>query len=194
MQTMHNKFFYVVLLLFFIGGKANAQSVAIKSDAFSTIAFFSPNIGMEYKLTDALSLNVTGNYNPLPRSGDFRRRHWLLNTGIRYWKCNVFSGHFVSAHVFAGEFNLAKISLPFNILPDVKSYRHEGSILGAGVSYGYHWALSPRWGIEVEAGIGAAYSSYEIFNCYRCGEKIDEKANYFLTPTKLAFSFVYILK
>jgi hypothetical protein len=66
-------------------------------------------------------------------------------------------------------------------------------MVGAGVAYGYAWALSKHWNIEGEIGIGWAYSRYDRFKCSGCGKKIEEdKSHHYVGPTKAAVNLVYL--
>ena len=46
-----------------------------------------------------------------------------------------------------------------------------GDALLAGASYGWHFAISPHFSIELEAGVDAGYSWYDQFECVHCGKK-----------------------
>jgi hypothetical protein len=70
----------------------------------------------------------------------------------------------------------------------------EGWFAGVGVSYGYHWILSPRVGMEFTVGLGYTYLKYEKLRCTTCKQAIgDEEAHYF-GPTRAGISLVYMLK
>ncbi len=42
-----------------------------------------------------------------------------------------------------GVYNVAKARLPFGLFKGIRSERYEGDFTGVGISYGYHFILSP---------------------------------------------------
>ena len=85
------------------------------------------------------------------------------------------------------------MKLPFGLSKPLRTSRYEGEFMGAGLSYGYHFILSPRWSIELEAGAGFMHARYDRYRCFHCGEKTGEGKRDFLTPTKAAVSIVYMI-
>jgi hypothetical protein len=70
----------------------------------------------------------------------------------------------------------------------------EGWFVGAGISYGYHWVLSPRFSMEFTLGVGYAYFDYEKSRCTDCRKKLGEESTHYFGPTRLGLSLVYMLK
>ena len=70
----------------------------------------------------------------------------------------------------------------------------EGWVLGAGVSYGYHMILSPRFSMEFTVGVGYAYLKYDKNRCTDCTKKIGEGVSHYFGPTRAGLSLVYMLK
>lgn len=66
-------------------------------------------------------------------------------------------------------------------------------MLGAGIAYGYTWALSKHWNLEAEIGLGYVFSKYDQYECEKCGEKVkDNKTHNYVGPTKAALNLVYV--
>lgn len=170
------------------------QSLAVKTDVLSDAAA-SPNISLEQSLGGRFSMDVSLHYNPLGSKGSMHRwKHWLVQPELRLWRCQPFSGHFIGLHVLAGEYNIADTDLPMGLYKGTKTWRYEGFVMGAGLSYGYQWILSPRLGIEAVLGAGYVRASYDRYRCAHCGEKLGGGYKNYLGPTKAALSVVYILK
>jgi len=70
----------------------------------------------------------------------------------------------------------------------------EGWLLGAGVSYGYHLIMSPRFSMEFTFGLGYAYLKYEKTRCTDCRTKLGEEVAHYFGPTRAGISLVYMLK
>lgn len=93
-----------------------------------------------------------------------------------------------------GVYNVAKARLPFGLFKGIRSERYEGDFTGVGISYGYHFILSPRWGLETSIGIGFLHTGYERYRCSHCGERTGSGNRNLVAPTKAAISIVYMIK
>lgn len=186
----------ITILLCFVCFCPNllAQTLAVKNNLASD-ALASPNLSLELKLGNRITLDIAGHYNPISSKANTHRwKHWLLQPELRLWRCEPFSGHFWGVHLLTGEYNVANRKLPFGLYKGISSARYEGFVWGAGLSYGYQWVLSPRWGLEAEVGMGYVQASYDRYRCEHCGEKTASGQKSYLGPTKAALSIVYLLK
>ena len=165
------------------------QQTALKTN----IVFWAtttPNIGVEVGLGRKLTVDIRGAYNAWKFPNDMKLNLSLVQPEVRYWLCRKFEGHFVGLHGHYGHFNIGQI--PF--IPGLKEYVLRGGLYGGGVTYGYHWALGERWGMEVEAGAGYAYMEYDKLRCAECAEREGSYTRSYIGPTKLGFSIIYFLR
>lgn len=177
-----NTFILFLLLLLFRLADLHSQTLAVKSDLL-TGALSSPNLSVEVKLSDRFTLEAGFHYNPFPAGGDKRWKHWFVQPELRYWMCQPFGGHFFGAHLMYGVYNAGDMKLPLGLFKGVRSSRYEGDFLGLGVSYGYHFILSPRWSIETSLGVGFLHIGYERYRCLHCGEQTGGGYKNFIAPT-----------
>ncbi|MDR0835464.1 MAG: DUF3575 domain-containing protein [Tannerella sp.] len=70
----------------------------------------------------------------------------------------------------------------------------EGWFVGAGVSYGYHWIIAPRFSMEFTLGIGYAFLDYKKTRCTDCRTVIGEEVKHYFGPTRAGISLVWMLK
>ena len=70
----------------------------------------------------------------------------------------------------------------------------EGWFVGAGVSYGYHWVLAPRFSMEFTIGVGYAFLDYDKTRCTNCKQIIGDGISHYFGPTRAGISLVYMLK
>ena len=171
----------------------DAQTLAVKTDLL-TGALSSPNISMEVKLSERFSLEAGVHYNPFSAGEDRRWKHWYVQPELRYWMCQPYGGHFFGVHLLYGVYNVGNVKLPFGLHKAIRSSRYEGEFMGAGISYGYHFILSPHWGLETSIGVGFLHAGNEQYRCFHCGEKTGSGNRNFIAPTKAAVSLVYIIK
>lgn len=148
-------------------------------------ATVSPNLGFEIGLSRKLTLDVSGNYDPIKLSSDKYLKHWLVQPELRYWFCGRFSGHFMGVHGHFADFNEDGLTY-FNM----KGKHRQGYLYGGGVSYGYSWILSNRWSLEATVGVGYAHVRYKKRRCETC----DRKSRNYLGPTKVGLNFIYVFK
>lgn len=152
------------------------------------------NLGLELRLSDCLTLDVSGNYNPWTFSDNKKFKRILVQPELRYWTGEAFNGHFFGSHLMYSNFNAGNIKFPLGLFSDLKDYRCRGNAYGLGFSYGYQWILSPRWSIEGSLGLGYMYMDYKRYECKTCGKQTDERSKHYFGPTKLAVSLIYVIK
>ena len=157
------------------------------------------NLGVEFRLSRRLSLDLPVNYNPWTFSNNRKLKHILVQPELRYWIYEPFNGHFLGVHALWSLFNVGNLSLPSPVeemmgYGDLKNYRYEGNLYGVGVSYGYHWILSRRFSLEATLGLGYVYLDYDRFNCPKCGERIESETKHYFGPTKVGVSLIYMIK
>ena len=145
----------------------HAQQTALKTNTLFW-ATTTPNVGVEFGITRQITLDLWGAYNAWKFSNDMKLNMYLFQPEVRYWFCRKFEGHFVGVHGHWGHFNIGQI--PF--ISGLKDHILRGDLYGGGVTYGYHWALGERWGLEAMIGAGYAYMRYDKFRCADCGEKL----------------------
>ena len=157
------------------------------------------NLGVEFKIAEKWTLDVPISYNPWTFSHNKKWKHILVQPESRWWACEAFSGHFFGVHAHYAFYNVGNVNIglkfPFGVnLNNLKDYRYQGWLLGAGISYGYHWVLAPRWSLEASVGAGYAYLDYDRYECAKCGDKVGSQTKHYLGPTKAAISLIYIIK
>lgn len=172
---------------------ALAQNTGVKTN-FAHWGFFgTPNIGMEFALNRKYTLEVGGGFNPFTFEDNKKAKHWIIQPELRYWTCESFNGHFFGLHALASEYNIGGLDIPVGRLSKLKEYRYEGFAFGGGLSYGYQWAMSPRWNFEFNIGAGYAYLTYDQFPCVKCGSKIASETGNYFGITKAAVALIFFI-
>lgn len=152
------------------------------------------NLGAEFRLSNSLSMDVSGNYNGWTYGDNRKIKHILAQPELRYWWFNPFHGSFIGVHAHYAYYNVGSIGLPFGAAPLLKTNRFEGWLAGAGISYGHTWYLAPHWSLEATLGVGYAYMNYDRYECATCGRFIKNETFHYVGPTKVGVSFIYIIK
>ena len=162
--------------------------IALKSNLVYDLTS-SLNVGIEYRLSEYLTMDFSLNYNPWTFSNNRKFKHILFQPELRYWIYEPFNSHFLGSHLIYSHYNVG--NLPFGAFKD---YRYQGDAFGVGISYGYQWILSPRWNLEATIGVGYVYFDYTQYECETCGEELGTKSKNYFGPTKVGISLIYILK
>ena len=187
---MYRKFHILMLLLINLTiFSAYSQQTTLKTN----VLFWgttSPNAGVEVGITRQITIDIWGAYNAWKFSNDMKLNLYLMQPEVRYWFCRKFEGHFVGIHGYYGHFNIGQI----DFIPCMKEYVYRGNLYGGGISYGYHWALGERWGMEVTVGGGYAQLSYDKYLCRDCGERVGRFKRTYFGPTRAGVSLVYFLR
>ncbi|WP_099462921.1 MULTISPECIES: DUF3575 domain-containing protein [Parabacteroides] len=181
----------LLLIIFSVASvvDVHAQKLAIKTN-LAYLATTTPNLGLEVALGRKFSLDVSGNYNSWTFFPDgMSLRHVLVQPEFRFWPCKSFEGHFFGVHGHWAKYNVGQI--PF--IPDLDKYTYRGNFYGGGVSYGYHFAIGRRWGLELSLGVGYAYMEYNKYVCAECAELMGRYKRHYYGPTKLGVSIIYLI-
>ncbi|MCH5227330.1 MAG: DUF3575 domain-containing protein [Muribaculaceae bacterium] len=192
---MKKKFLILLVAVLQVVGMAKAQHVGIKTNLIPD-GFLSPNLGVEIGLARKWSLDITGQ-TCLWDVNRHKWKHWMAQPEIRLWLCDRFNGHFFGLHAIGGQYNFGNIHNNIHFLGSnfsgLTDYRYQGWAAGAGIAYGYAWAVAKHWNIEAEIGIGWMHTKFDQYSCFDCGRKVaeDRHHNYY-GPTKLSLALEYI--
>lgn len=192
------------IILAAFAGTANAQKVAMKTNMLYW-ASATPNAGLEFALADRWTMEIAGGYNPwtFDKEDNLKAKHWLVTPEVRYWFCESFHGHFIGINANYTQFNISDMPMPnlfVNLCtnaPSPESFcdaRIAGWAVGAGLTYGYQFLISPRWNLELTAGLGWWYTEYDRFESRKCGMFEQAVYKHALGPTSLGVSFIYLIK
>jgi hypothetical protein len=153
-----------------------------------------PNLGVEFKLNNYLTLDISGGWNPFVYSDNKKFAHWSVQPALRYWIQAPFNKHFLGTSLLYSNFNVGGLDLPFNVIPALKHYRYRGDAYSVSAQYGYQWMLSPRWALEASGNVGYMYLDYQKFECGTCGQKIGAETKHYFGITNTSLSIIYIIK
>ncbi len=190
-QKVKKKLTLLLFVLLVSGPAAYAQRFAISNNlAFDMAGALSA--GIEAPFSKKSSFAAYGSLRPWKRGTDHVHKHWIVEGQYRYYTCQVMNGFFFGPYAHGAQFNLAKSTLPFNLLSGLKSSRYEGWLLGCGFGVGYEYALAKHWNLGAEVGCGYTYIDYKRYECEVCGPEKDDNVNHYFGISKLALSIIYV--
>ena len=154
----------------------------------------SMNLGVEVGLSRKMTVSVPVTLNPWTynKIENVKSKFLLLQPELRYWTCEAFDGHFFGLHAQYAYYNMG--GLPRKPFSDtMNQYRHEGWLAGAGLSYGFVFPISARWGLEGNIGFGFARLNYNQFQCQSCAKQIKNETKTYWGVTRAGISLVYYI-
>lgn len=190
---MKKQFILLTVGMWMLACIVNGQNVTIKTNLLYGGSTLTPNAGVEVRLADRWSLDLSGGYNPWTFGNGKQFKHWLVQPEARYWLRQTFGGHFLALHALGGSYNVNRVRVPWKFAADSRQYRYEGWAAGLGIGYGYAWHLGRSWNLEVEAGVGYVHLDYDRYPCKRCSALAESRGHNLFRPTKLALNLVYTI-
>lgn len=171
---------------------AAAQDVRLKTNLLYW-ATATPNLGLEAKLSERWSADLSIGYNPFTFKDNKKWKHVAVQPEFRRWLKKPYTGHFLGFNLLYSHFNAGGIHLPLGIFPDLKDHRQQGDMGAVGVVYGYDWPLrNCHWNVETVVGLGYGLAHYTQFSCpEHCATRISKNTKSFFMPTKLAVNVSY---
>lgn len=160
---------------------AAAQGVVSLRNNILWDATGTPNLGIEFKISDHATLGFNGAFKPWPRflawdndqTKDARWRHLTLAPEFRWYTKEANApGLFFGADLVYSHFNLGAFNVPIGPYADLQVHRIQGDIYGGTAFIGYGWGLSKHFRLEVEAGAGAGYRNATEYECAHCGAEV----------------------
>lgn len=179
----------------------DVTDVAIKTnllyDATGTV-----NLGVEFLLGKKTTLDISGNYNAwyTDKSKNEKVRHALIQPEFRYYFDERFKGHYVGAHLLAGEYNVCGDNWLFgsmidmSTISDMERGRYQGVGYGAGLTYGYVMPLANRLNLEFNVGLGYIYLDYDQYGPDKCDPLVGSDTDGYFGLTKLGVTLSYVIK
>jgi hypothetical protein len=161
----------------------------IKTNAIEVAALIA-NLGVEFRLSERISLDVIGHYSPYDYFNRQRKiRILAIQPEVRYWWGEpLVRGHFIGLHAPVAGFNIQ--------LNDHYRYQDPNHALwGVGISYGYAMPLgkSGRWGVEFTVGVGYLNIKYNTYEGVCNGKYLSTRRENYFGPTRLGINFSYCI-
>ena len=158
-----------------------------------------PNLGVEFTISEHFTLGLDAAFKPWPRflawdndpENNARWRHLTLAPELRYYpKQAARPGIFYGANLVYSHFNLGQFNIPIGPYADLQVHRLQGDIYGGALFVGYGWGLGKHFRLEVEAGAGAGWRQATAYECARCGAEIGPSNGVTIIP-KLGLNLVW---
>ena len=167
--------------------KSRVPLMNFKANALQVLAL-NANLGVEFRITPWLSLDILGTYSPYDYFRPDRKfRVLAVQPELRYWFGeSLVRGHFIGVHAPVAGFNVQ--------VDDEFRYQDPNrASWGVGVSYGYALPLgkSEKWGVEFTIGFGYLNVVYDIYEGCHNGKYLRTEGRHCFGLTRLGVDFSY---
>ncbi len=162
--------------------QVSSRMIAVKTNAVAWGATIM-NIEGEIQVAPRVSVSLPIWYCPWFVAERHALRVAAFQPEARWWLKAAGEGHFGGVHASLAWFNLKW-----------GSYRYQDRgrpLLGAGITYGYAFRLSPNWGLELSIGAGYLNMRYDRFYNTPNGRLVDTRQTSYFGPDHLSVSLVY---
>lgn len=122
MNTDKGKRMLLLLVSALFITSASAQDWRLKTN-LAYWATTTPNIGVEKRLSDHWSLDLSTGWNPFTFRKNKKLKHIAIQTEMRYWLGSPFLGHFYGANLLYSHYNAGGVHLPLGLFPNLKKHR-----------------------------------------------------------------------
>lgn len=179
-----------------IGERPELGKFAVKTNLVYW-ATLTPNLQIEAAISPRLSIELGGSWTEQSTpdfnyetgtSTDKSLQHWVAKPELRYWFDRPFSKHFVGVNVLYADYNVGGYDIP--MLFD-KEALYDGTAVGGGVSYGYHWGFSRRLRAEFGLGVGILQMTYDKTEAGAVEAKRFKKT--YMGPTQAGVKLIFMI-
>lgn len=185
MEVMKVKVLSVALALLLCGG-AYGQSLSVSANAVDCADMGTLNVEMGWAFSKSWSVTAGVKYNPFSfgrgESVSYRRQR-TFDAGVRFWPWHCYSGWWVSAKARYQEFSNtgSRSAMP-----------SEGDRVGAGVSGGYSYMLTPFLNLDLGLGLWGGREVYTSYSCPHCGDVVERGSRVFVLPSDIMVAVAFI--
>ena len=181
-----------------------AERIRVNSPALRTNLAWAgtatPNLGVEFHVGQHFTLAVDGGYKPWPRwlawdndiENPLKWRHMAVESVLRWYPKENYRGFVLGSGLVWSHYNIASITAPWGLYPELATYRLQGDFYGLNLTLGWSWWLTRHLRLSLEAGAAAGYRKAARYDCPRCGAEVGTSEGYKTLP-KLDVSVAYHL-
>lgn len=185
----HFKPILVLAVMLACCGRGHAQEMSLSTNVLGLVNLGTMNMEASWGFSRHWTANVGVRYNPFTFPGRegvadrMQARQRTVAVGGRFWPWHIHSGWWLAGKAQYQEYNMGGI---------LEAETSEGDRIGGGLTGGYTYMLSPRFNLEVGAGVWAGYETYTTYACPECGRITGRGDRPFVLPNELLLGLVYV--
>ena len=188
MKIYHKVRAMIVLAVMLMAVPGSAQDLAVKTNLLSD-ALTVPSLGVEFTIASRWTLSTDVEWMPFYQSTNHYLRTFKVQPEARFWFRAPFTGPYIGPSAHWRVYNMG--GLPVFKLKDE---RIQGNFYTVGATAGWHFTLSPRWGLEPSLTIGYAYNDFRRYAEPRSRIVSRKCYMHYFGPTAASLQLVYMLR
>lgn len=165
-----------------------AQRWSVKTNLLSD-ALTVPSLGTEFAVAPRWTFSCDMAWMPARVASQHFLRTLKLEPELHYWFRAPFTGPFVGPSLSYRPYNMGGLPV-FN----TRHSRTQGWLIGGGCVVGWHFFLSPRWGLEPSVTLGYAYADYKRYDAPRSLEPVRHEYRHYVGPVAACVQLIYMIK
>lgn len=186
------KLFKTIIILIsalLFSSESRAQDLSLSTNILGYVNLGTMNMEASWGFSRHWSANVGLRYNPFTFPGRegvadrMQARQRTVAVGGRFWPWHIHSGWWLAGKAQYQEYNIGGLT---------EAETSEGDRIGGGLTGGYTYMLTPRFNLEVGAGVWAGYETYTTYACPECGRVTDRGDRPFVLPNEILLGLVYV--
>lgn len=167
---------------------AGAQRFSIGTNAADWLSLGTLNASGSAAIARHLTLTAEARVNPWSfrdrqTGAQMQNRHQTYAFGLHWWPWYIYSGWWLGLSGQYQEYNRGGV---------LAQQTEEGDAYGAAFSAGYTVMLHEHLNLEVGAAGWGGFADYTVYACPRCGRVTDAGRKWFVRPSELVLSLVWI--
>ena len=167
---------------------AGAQRLSVGTNVADWLSLGTVNASASAAVARHFTLNVEARVNPWTYNTNdaatqLQNRHQTYSAGFRWWPWYVYSGWWAGLSAQYQEYNRGGI---------FSRDTEEGDAYGAVLAGGYTLMLHEHLNLDIGAGVWGGQTVYTAYDCPRCGRISDSGTKFFILPSELYLSLVWI--
>lgn len=186
---MKNFSYVIVLLSSMLTVGSRAQEVSVAANVLDALNLGTMNVEATMGMSRHWSASLGLRYNPFTFPGregvadTMQSRQRTAALGVRYWPWHILSGWWLAGKVQYQEYNVGGLT---------EAETNEGERVGAGLTGGYTYMISPHFNVEAGAGFWSGHDRFTTYACPECGRKLDSGEKTFFLANDIILGLVYV--
>lgn len=167
---------------------ARAQRFSVGTNVADWLSLGTMNASASAAVARHFTLNAEARVNPWTFNTNdsetqLQNRHQTYSIGMRWWPWYVYSGWWVGLAAQYQEYNRGGI---------FSRNTEEGDAFGAVLSAGYTLMLHEHLNLDIGAAGWTGQTVYTVYDCPRCGRISDSGKKWFVLPSEVYLSLIWI--
>ena len=168
--------------------RSGAQRLSVGTNVADWLSLGTVNANASVAVARHFTINAEARVNPWTYNSkdseaQLQNRHQTYAAGLRWWPWYVYSGWWLGLAAQYQEYNRGGI---------FSRSTEEGDAFGGVLSAGYTVMLHEHLNLDIGAAGWTGQTVYTVYDCPRCGRISDSGKKWFVLPSEVYLSLIWI--